>query len=369
MSLSTGILGWYGGYIASFDAHAVYYHWISETGAGGNIATHTASYLPTHWVNEYEPEEYQQEVAEARCQTVFRDHAAQVPLFTWWTFRDFGDPRYKGVNAKGLETYGGFRKDVYYLFQTFLKPTTPIVHLCGKPWFLRRKSSPFDIPGFKAYSSAAKLTLTLNGENFGTVDNGRYYTPVGIHADNVFYWEAALKPGRNVVTVDDGAGHTDTGIFYGDDSPSNDGLVQNLTSSNAANPAMFIDQPIQAEWPFYDDFDGTGDNTFHLIPDILKDARWITMSRPTKTLNQMALSFMIAPKAGDTDVFLMFTASPAPSPTFLAGFTNTGVTGTWRDNRLNLVSYALYRKTVSGGATVRIPSAAVEYVVLVKNRP
>ncbi|MGI4789621.1 MAG: glycoside hydrolase family 2 protein, partial [Janthinobacterium lividum] len=107
--------GWYGGSIASFDLHAAYYHYISETGAGGVISIHTPAAKPTHKVNSYEPEEYQQEVAESRCETVFRTLTSQVPLFTWWTFRDFSDPRYKGVNAKGLETFGGFRKDVYYL--------------------------------------------------------------------------------------------------------------------------------------------------------------------------------------------------------------------------------------------------------------
>jgi beta-galactosidase len=360
-------LGWYGGYIASFDAHAVYYHWISETGAGGSISTHTASYLPQHGINVYEPEEYQQEVAEARCQTVFRDHSAEVPLFTWWTFRDFGDPRYKGVNAKGLETYGGFKKDIYYLFQTFLKPATPLVHLCGKPWFLRRTRSPFDILTIKAYANVPTLTLTVNGESLGPLKNGAYYLPVGIRADNVFSWEVTLKPGRNTVTVDDSAGHTDSAVLFTDGSDP-DGLVQNLTSSSPTNTATFIDAPIQAEWPFYDDFDGTGDNTFHLIPDILQGARWITMSRPSKTLNQTSLTFTIAPNAGDTDVFLMFTASPAPPPAFLQGFTNTGVVGTWRDNALNLVPYALYRRTVSGGTTVHIPSAALDYVVLVKGK-
>ena len=360
-------LGWYGGYIAAFDSHAVYYHWISETGAGGNIATHTASYLPVHAVNVYEPEEYQEEVAEARCQTVFRDYADKVPLFTWWTFRDFGDPRYKGVNAKGLETYAGFRKDIYYLFQSFLKPTTPIVHLCGKPWFLRRTNSPFDILSVKAYANVPALTLTVNGESLGQVKNGAYYLPVGLRADNVFYWEISLKPGRNTVTIDDGAGHTDSAVLSAEGSTP-DSLVQNLTSNNPSNPATFIDQPIQAEWPFYDDFDGTGDNTFHAIPDICQGARWITMSRPTKILNQTALTFQIAPNAGDTDVFLMFTASPMPPPTFLRGFTDTGVTGTWRDNALNLVPYALYRRTVPGGTIVHIPSAACEYVVLVKGK-
>ncbi len=56
------------------------YHYISETGAGGVISTHTAARLPAHTVNVYEPEEYQQEVAESRCQTVFRNAADTIPL-------------------------------------------------------------------------------------------------------------------------------------------------------------------------------------------------------------------------------------------------------------------------------------------------
>ena len=136
--------GWYGGLISSFEPAAVFYHYVSETGAGGVITTHTADWLPSHTVNFYEPEEYQQEVAEARCQTAFRNAPDQIAMLTWWTFRDFGDPRYKGLNTKGIETYGGFRKDIFYLFQSFLRPDTPVVHVCGKPWFLRRQRSPFD---------------------------------------------------------------------------------------------------------------------------------------------------------------------------------------------------------------------------------
>ncbi len=366
-------LGWYGGAIAAFDAHAAFYHWISETGAGGVISTHTAVALPTHKVNVYEPEEYQQEVAEARCQTVFRTLADQVPLFTWWTFRDFGDPRYKGVNAKGLETYAGFRKDVFYLFQSFLKPDTPVVHLCGKPWVLRRADSPFDMLGVKAYANVPALTLTVNGQAAGTARNGDYVLPVGTRADNVFFWNSPLRLGRNEVTVDDGAGHTDSAVIYAENGEEA-GLVRDLTSSSLDNPAYFLGVPVQAEWPVYDDFDGTGDNTFHVIPDVLKDAQWITMGHPSKPENRTTLSFKIAPDAGAVDVFLLFTppsaAAPPTVPTmptdFLAGFSDTGVRGTWRDNALNLVPYALYRRTVPAGAAVRVPGAALDYVVLVK---
>ncbi|MDQ2798478.1 MAG: beta galactosidase jelly roll domain-containing protein, partial [Armatimonadota bacterium] len=232
-------MGWYGGAISAFDAHAVYYHWISETGAGGVISIHSPAYAPTHRVNTYEPEEYQQEVAESRCQTVFRDRADLVPLFTWWTFRDFADPRYKGVNSKGLETYGGFRKDIFYLFQSFLKPDTPVVHLCGKPWFLRRSQSPFDQLSVKAYSNASALTLTVNGATVGPAQNGDYFLPDGTRADNVFSWDSPLKPGRNVVRVDDGAGNSDSAVIYAEKGEET-GRVQNLSSSNPLNPAYFL---------------------------------------------------------------------------------------------------------------------------------
>ncbi len=376
-------LGWYGGAIAAFDAHAAYYHWISETGAGGVVSTHTNAAVPTHGVNVYEPEEYQQELAESRCQTVFRTLADQVPLFTWWTFRDFADPRYKGVNAKGLETYGAFHKDVYSLFQCFLKPQTPVVHLCGKPWFLRRRDSPFDALGVKAYANVPALTLTVNGVSVGTVRNGGYLLANGTRADNVFFWEAALRRGRNELTVDDGAGHSDSAVVYAEGGEET-GLVRNLTSSNLDNPAYFIGTPVQAEWPVYDDFDGTGDNTFHDIPPALLGAQWITMGRPSKPENRTALDFRIAPEAGATDVFLLFSppgtadaapkalksktppAPPSMPPDFLSGFADTGVRGTWRDNSLNLVPYALYRRTVGGGEAVHIPGATLGYVVLVK---
>ena len=234
------------------------------------ISIHSPAYTPTHRYNFYEPEEYQQEVAESRCQTVFRDRADFVPLFTWWTFRDFGDPRYKGVNSKGLETYGGFRKDIFYLFQSFLKPETPVVHLCGKPWFLRRSQSPFDQLSIKAYSNAAALTLTVNGTTIGTaVPNGEYFLPDGTRADNVFSWDSPLKPGRNLVKRGRRRGPFRQRRDLYRKRRGNAGLVQNLTSSNPLNPAYFLEAPIQAEWPFYDDFDGTGDNTFHAIPDIL----------------------------------------------------------------------------------------------------
>lgn len=356
--------GWYGGTIAGFDSHAAYYHSISETGAGGVISVHSAAERPTHAVNKYEPEEYQQEVAESRCETVFRTLSDQIPLFTWWTFRDFSDPRYKGVNSKGMETFSGFKKDIWYLYQSFLRPQTPGVHLCGKPWFLRRALPP-QLYSVKAYSNAKSLTLTVNGTVVGTQTNGEYLLPNGTFSDNVFVWNNALTPGRNTVVVSDGAGHSDAATLYAE-SGEEHGLVQNLQSSNRQNPAYFIAAPVQAEWPFYDSFDGTGDNTFHAVPAILTGASWITLSRPSLPATGTTLSFTLASSSGFTDVFLMLTqTSPLPVPV-PGGWTDTGVSGTWRDNALNLVPYALYRHTARAGEGISVPPLPTDYLVLVK---
>ncbi len=362
--------GWYGGTIWSFDAQAAYYHWFSEAGAGGVISTHTDALAPKHVVNHFEPEEYQDLVAEARCQEVFRDFSDQVPLFTWWTFRDFNDPRYKGYNTKGLETAAGSPKDAYYIFQSFLRPQTPVVHLCGKTWFLRRGTAG---TGVKAYSNAAQLTLTLNGRVVGTRLNGDY-EQFGTHTvDNVFSWDPPAQPGQYRVTVDDGLGHSDSTVLVfegargarGPSDPTD--WVQGLTSSNGSNPARYIAEPVQAEGPFYDDFDGTGDNSFHRLPDVLNGAHWIATGRMSKPDNRTKLAFRIAPDAGPMDVFVMLTPGPE-QPKFVtdAGFSDTGITGTWRDNAMDLVPFALYRRTVPAGGPVHLVGATRDYVVLVK---
>ncbi len=356
--------GWYGGTIAGFDAQAAYYHDISETGAGGVISIHSAAERPTHDVNKYEPEEYQQEVAESRCETVFRTLSDAIPLFTWWTFRDFSDPRYKGINSKGMETFGGFKKDIWYLYQSFLKPQTPLVHLCDKTWFLRRALPP-QTYSVKAYSNAPLLTLTVNGRRIGTQKNGAYLLPNGTRSDNVFAWDNALAPGRNMVTVSGGAGHSDTAVIYAEHGEEN-GLVRHLQSSNPNKPAYFIAAPIHAEQPFYDDFDGMGDNTFHDIPALLEGANWITFSRPSAAAAPTALSFTLAPGSGQTDVFLMMTRSSPRPAAVPSGWADTGITGTWRDNALNLVPYALYRRTFAAGEAVSVPPLASDYVVLLK---
>ena len=246
----------------------------------------------------------------------------------------------------------------------------PVVHLCGKTWFLRRGR---DGTGLKAYANAPQLTLTLNGQTIGTRRNGEYRQHNTHPVENVFYWDPPPQPGKYRVTVSDASGHSNSAVIDFEGARGEQGLpdsrewVQNLVSHNRANPARFIDEPIQPEWPIYDDFDGTGDNTFHTLPDVLAGARWITMRRPSRKSTMTALDFQIAPTAGPTDIFVLGTATSAPPP-FLraAGFADTHITGAWRDNDMTLVPFALYRKTFAPDAHVHLGSAMLDYVVLVK---
>src|SRR5204863_9511895 len=143
---------------------------------------------------------------------LFRDHPADIPLYSLWTLRDFGTEKYKGVrNTKRLLTYAGFKKDAWYLYRAFLRPREPLVHLASKTYFLRRGRAD---DGIKAYSSADELTLTVNGTGQGARRNGSYRHPNGRAITNVFFWNARLRPGRNQLRVSDGAGHEDAAVVY-----------------------------------------------------------------------------------------------------------------------------------------------------------
>ena len=139
---------------------------ISESGAGAVITNHADYGRARRVVDAFEPEEYRQVIEEVHDQVVFRDHPDAVPMYTVWNFRDFGTEKYKDVrNTKGLLTYAGFKKDVWYLYRSFLRPQEPVVHLTSKTYFLRRGRAD---DGIKAYSNAAALTLTLNGVDQGS---------------------------------------------------------------------------------------------------------------------------------------------------------------------------------------------------------
>jgi beta-galactosidase len=358
--------GWYGGTMYDFITSAE--HWVSETGAGSVITTHTADYFAmNHTTNSFEPEEYGALVNEVRFDDLFRN-PSHVAAYSGWQFRDISDNKYKNrLNTKGLVTFAGYKKDIFYHFKSFLQ-TSPVVHVVGQPYFLRSANAAGQ-GAVKAYSNAAMLTLSINGTAVpaGALSNNQYKHPNGTAIKNVFYWPNALAMGKNVVSVSDGAGNTDTmTVYYRGTgmtlSPDPGAKVTNLTAS--VGQAYFIDLPIADQRPFYFDFDNTGDNSFDVVPSAAAGASFIATRRQSDAAKRTDLAFDLPTGA---DVFIMFTKQ-ASVPAWItgAGFTDTGNTGLWRDDTPALVDYSLYKKTFAAGSHVMLTTSAIDYVVLIK---
>jgi beta-galactosidase len=358
--------GWYRGSPWEFEPLAVQMRYIAENGGGAVISNHTDYAATHHAVDHFEPEEYRQLMAEVQLQTVFRDHAAEIPLYMVWILRDFAIDKYKGVrNTKGLLTYSNFRKDAWYLYRAFLRPEAPLVHITSKTYFLRRGRRD---NGVKAYSNRPALELFLNGVSQGVRTNGDHRHRNGRRVDDVFFWAAPLAAGRNEIAVTDGAGHEDRAVVYydGADAPApEDPLVRGLKGDPAARP-VFIDQPAQAQWPFYSELDGTADNTFDALPPEVEGAGWISTRRQSKPEVKSPLSFTAGAAA---DVFVIGSeASALDQALRRAGFEPTDRRGRWRDDALALVPYRLFRRAVAAGDKVAIPAVTADYVVLVRKR-
>jgi hypothetical protein len=346
--------GWYRGKPWDFEAKALEIRFVTEAGGGSVVSTHVDYPDARREVDHFEPEEYRQLLAEVQDQVVFRDHPDAVPLYLTWNLRDFPIDKYKGaLNTKGLVTGGGFRKDAFYLYRSFLKPDAPLVHITSKTYFLRR-GDPFN--GVKAYSNARTLTLTINGDPRETLENGAHRHSNGRVVANVFYWRTRLRPGRNDLVVSDGAGHQDAASVYfapggaALETPAS-ALVRGLVSSNPRNPAFFID------------FDGTADNTLDRVPDALAGARFIATRRLSKPVNRTDLRFEAT---RDARVFVMRSDGPAPRGLLAAGFGETDIRGDWRDDGLRLVPFRVYARDVRAGETVRVPGETRDYLVLVR---
>jgi beta-galactosidase len=352
--------GWYGGTMYDFLSFGG--HWISETGAGALTTTHNANYFATNYTfNSFEPEEYGALVDEVRFDDLLR-RPSHVPAYSGWVFRDISDNKYKGLlNTKGITTFAGHKKDIFYHFKSLLQ-ASPVVHLVGADYFLRGGQA------VKAYSNAAMLTLSINGTPVagGAMANNQYKHPNGTPIKNVFYWPSALAMGKNVVSVSDGAGNSDTITVYnrgaGTTLPADPGAkVTNLTAT--VGQAYFIDVPIADQMPFYFDFDSTGDNGFDVVPSAAAGASFIATRRQSDAAKRTDLAFDL-PKGAD--VFIMFTKGSVPAWITGGGFTDTGAAGLWRDNTPKLVDYSLYKKTFPAGSHVALTTSAIDYVVLVK---
>lgn len=361
--------GWYwAGPAWTFAPKATTAHYVSEAGAGGVISAHQPYTATTYTINSYEPEEYQQLVLEEHFQVVFRLHPDAIPAFAVWNFRDFADRKYKDTNTKGLLTYGGHKKDSYYLYKAFLRPDTPVLRVVGRDYFLRRATD-----AVKVYANAPAVTLTVNGVSLGARPNGAY-TAESSAVDNVFLWEGALRPGRNLVVADDGRGNSDTiVVIYAPSSggfppPEPDGPFAEL----GEGALVYIDRPVAAQTPFYwrNDLQRTApsaDNSFAELPPEVEGAGWIVTMRQSEYSTLHSLRLGLRPTWRATLYLMISTGGGAP-PAWVgqAGFSDTGRRGLWRDDSLNLVEYALYRRDLAAGEGLRLLGSRQDFVVLVK---
>ena len=390
--------GWYGGHYTDF-AQLPQNAYISETGSGSWI-THHVPYGTIRWdVDKFEPEEYNELFAEFRFQTIFRNNPSGHKMFLWWNYREFYNKKFKGNrNTKGMITLSSMPKDFYYLYQSFLRPDTPVLHLCGRHHFYRQ----FDPDnGIKAYSNAGQVELFMNGKSCGIRKNGDYKQPdstkrehdqnvpvKGIVINNVFFWKAPLSPGKNVIEVRDGRGLIQSMVIYqkapdGQTLPvPDDSLVVDLKSSNPDNPAIFIDRPAESQGPFYYEVNGQSDNTFDVLPAPAAGAGWIATKRLSQDRNKTDLSFRLTRPA---EVYVMYSTGTFPVHTLkkpneemmtwaadlvktltVAGFGDTGIKSIWRGQDLWLADCGMLKRRVTAGQTVTIPGQTLDYVILVK---
>jgi hypothetical protein len=209
----------------------------------------------------------------------------------------------------------------------------------------------------------------------------------GISVANVFFWKTPLKPGRNVVEISEGQGHSDRMIIYQKSMNASDpaALVQDLRSSNPDNPAFFIDRPAESQGPVYTDIDGSSDNTFDILPKEVDGAFWIATRRLSDPKLKTDLSFHINPTAKGATVFVLFSTGSYPTvtlkqpdPTMVkasealrkslssAGFKVSNKEVVWRDHFLVRTCAELWSRDVSPGEKLTLLGQTLDYVVLAR---
>ncbi len=386
--------GWYTGGPYTDFTKSPHNDLVAETGCGDWITHHVPYGTIKFAVDKYEPEEYAEMFTEYRLQTVCRDDVANRPMFLWWNYREFYNLKFKlNRNTKGLHTLAGSPKDLAFLFKAFFNPTEPVVHLCGRHHFLRSFAAD---NGIKAYSNADQLQLTLNGVAQEKIENGSYRLPdaryrgrnvPGAPVANVFFWKTPLRPGKNVIEVSDGQGHSDRMIVYqkSDDMSDPAALVQDLSSTNPANPAYFIDRPVEAQGAVYTDVDGSSDNTFDLLPKQIEGAGWIATRRLSDPDLKTDLAFRIDPSATGATVFVLFSTGTYPTVTLkqpdpaiekaadalrtslaAAGFKTSGTEAVWRDHMCERANAELWSRPFEPGDNVSLPGETLDYIVMVR---
>ena len=349
--------GWYPSHGKSiFDCTARY---INQHGAGAHIAMQESYRSASFRIDQWEPEAFQQQIAEAKCHQLYDQGIHE--LYWWWQFADQECPKLRNlINSKGLLTMAGYPKDVFYLFKAYAQSKKPLVYICGKHWFLRQVNE------LKVYANGGRVSLKVNGVDKGSLDNGAYELE-GRKIRNVFLWSDVFGPGRNDIEVTDGCMVEKATIYYQHGDNAIAGFIRNVKASNGE--AHLLDIPVQPQWPFYSQFDGGAINTFDALPQRVANARWISTRRQSEAKWKTGLSF-----TADVPIQLYVICDKPMGATMDwltgQGFAATGEEGIWRGNDLKLKPYTLMLRNVEAGAEIRInaPETTCDWVCLISRR-
>ena len=190
--------GWYGGKPSQLNYAIRGYNKIgklrgiaiSEYGAGASILHQQDLPCRPKPTSRFHPEQWQAYVHEQNYAQI-RNNPIVWGSFIWnlfdfaSTWRSEGDSI--GRNDKGLVTYDRkHRKDAFYFYKACWSQK-PVLHLTSKRHKIRTNAKMI----IKAYSNCDSVTAYLNGKSLGSKSS----------KNNIFTWEATLKPGENKIKL------------------------------------------------------------------------------------------------------------------------------------------------------------------------
>jgi beta-galactosidase len=166
---------------------------VGEYGAGGAVTQHTDNIRggKVESIARPQPEEYEAGVHEL----AWKGMAAQDFLwgtYVWQMFDATSDLRFEGdstdINTKGLVTFDRkIMKDAFYFYKAAWT-TAPMIYLTSRRYVDRA----YPVVDVRAYSNAAKASLTLNGRAVGS----------SVCSDHVCIWPGVrLDRGDNVLAA------------------------------------------------------------------------------------------------------------------------------------------------------------------------
>lgn len=264
---------------------------ISEYGAGAGRSQHSDDPLSgfVNFIGRPQPQEYQAWVHEQTWPVI----AARDYIFASWVWNMFdfvSDLREEGdsvdLNTKGLVTFDRKeKKDAFYYYMAAWNDK-PVLTLAGKGY--RERAYP--VMDVKAYTNAARASLTVNGQKIGVAECPNY---------TCVWKRVALEPGENEAVVEAGtltdrtawigpdpaqgiridAGNLATSVIgghrFGSDTFVSGGRPMVLNLAGFGGRRMFPQRDVEAAEPALYEYWRQGDAFAYEIP--VPDGDWTVL--------------------------------------------------------------------------------------------